>query len=83
MIDGNKKLVGTYKFTKSFVSGDFIDVGSAPNNVRSFTGDIRALEIYTPFYGKIIPRSLKELVIQNQLIDDDDENMIPPKKIKR
>ena len=76
MIDGNKKLVGTFKFTRSFVSGDFIDVGSEPNDVRSFTGDIRALEIYTPFYGKIIPQSLKELVIQNQLIDDGDENMI-------
>ena len=80
VIDGDKKLAGTFSFTKNPMSSYFIDVGSRSDGTMPFTGDISALELYNPDKGKIIPSSLKDLVIQNQTVktyeDIDDQPLL-------
>ena len=61
----------------------FIDVGSRNDGTRSFIGDISALELYNLVKGNI-PSSLKDLVIQNQIVKTyeniDDESPVKKKK---
>ena len=83
IIDGDNKLVGTFNFTKGFISPDFINVGCR-SHITSypFTGSISAIEIYTSWAGEIIPPKLRDIVVRRQMFWKDDDYSSPKKRKK-
>ena len=83
IINNDIKLFGTFTFDTFWVCRIGIDVGGRDDNTHFLTGAISALEIYSSLgdYNRGgLPQALKDLMIKNQMIEDEDSS--PAKKRK-
>ena len=67
-----------------WIDNELINVGCRGHyNINPFIGDIAGIELYTSNDEKLLPSSLKELIINDQMIFADKENISPLLKKKK
>ena len=67
-----------------WLDNELINVGCRGHyNINPFIGDIAGIELYSSNDEKLLPYSLKELIINDQMISVDVKDISPPLKKKK